>query len=109
VALGVVAFYYAQVERSQRLLLTALALILGGAVGNLTDRVLEGSVTDFIDAYIGSYHWHTFNIADSAITIGVIMIFWDSFRGEPETDGGSEATEDVSDPSGDLDEDPVVG
>lgn len=100
-ALGIVAFYYARVDRAHRLLLTALALILGGAIGNLTDRVLTGSVTDFIDAYIGSYHWHTFNVADSAITIGVTLILWDSFR------PGSEQhiavpEEDDARPSGDA-------
>ncbi|MCP4204918.1 MAG: signal peptidase II [bacterium] len=79
-ALGVVAFYYVRIDSSQRLLLVALTLIVGGAVGNLTDRLLSGSVTDFIDAYFQSYHWHTFNVADSAITIGVMLILWDSFR-----------------------------
>ena len=88
-ALGVVAFYYARVDSAQRLLLTALALILGGAVGNLTDRVLAGSVTDFIDAYLGSYHWHTFNVADSAITIGVGLILWDSFRSGSDREGAA--------------------
>lgn len=82
-ALAVVGYYYAQVEATQRLLLAALALIVGGAVGNLTDRILSGSVTDFIDAYFRSYHWHTFNVADSAITIGVGFILWDSFRAPP--------------------------
>lgn len=80
VALSVVAFYYSRIDSTQRLVLMALALIVGGAVGNLTDRVLSGSVTDFIDAYFKSYHWHTFNVADSAITIGVLLILWDSFR-----------------------------
>lgn len=79
-ALGVVAFYYSRIDPGQRLVLVALTLIAGGAVGNLTDRVLSGSVTDFIDAYFRSYHWHTFNVADSAITIGVLLILWDSFR-----------------------------
>lgn len=88
-ALGVIALYYARVDGAQRLLLTALALILGGAVGNLTDRVLAGSVTDFIDAYVGSYHWHTFNVADSAITIGVGLILWDSFRSGSDKEGAA--------------------
>jgi signal peptidase II len=47
-----------------------LALILGGAVGNVLDRLMRHSVTDFIDFYIGRYHWYTFNIADSAIVVG---------------------------------------
>ena len=47
-----------------------LALILGGATGNVLDRLTRHSVTDFIDFYIGSYHWYTFNVADSAIVVG---------------------------------------
>lgn len=52
----------------------ALALVMGGAVGNLWDRVLRGSVTDFIDVYYRDWHWATFNIADSAITAGAILL-----------------------------------
>ena len=56
------------------------ALVGVGAVGNLVDRIGSGAVTDFIDAYVGSYHWHTFNIADSAITIGIVLMALDIFR-----------------------------
>ncbi|MBI4458578.1 MAG: signal peptidase II [Acidobacteria bacterium] len=56
---------------------TALALILGGASGNLVDRITRGSVVDFLDFYIGSYHWHAFNIADSAIVIGAGFLLLD--------------------------------
>lgn len=52
----------------------ALALVIGGAVGNLWDRILRGSVTDFIDVYYGDWHWATFNVADSAITCGAILL-----------------------------------
>lgn len=92
-ALAVVGVYYARIEENQRLLLASLSLILGGAVGNLTDRVLSGSVTDFIDAYYKSYHWHTFNVADSAITIAVGLILWDSFRPRPPEEEGEEGEE----------------
>jgi signal peptidase II len=51
-----------------------LALILGGAVGNLWDRLLTGHVVDFLDFYLGSYHWPAFNIADSAIVIGALLL-----------------------------------
>ncbi len=51
-----------------------LALILGGAVGNLWDRLLTGRVVDFFDFYLGSYHWPAFNIADSAIVIGALLL-----------------------------------
>lgn len=52
----------------------ALALVMGGAVGNLWDRILRGAVTDFIDFYYGDWHWATFNVADSAITCGAILL-----------------------------------
>ncbi len=51
-----------------------LALILGGAVGNLWDRLLNGHVVDFLDFYVGSYHWPAFNVADSAIVIGAMLL-----------------------------------
>jgi signal peptidase II len=56
-----------------------LSLILGGAVGNLIDRILYGQVVDFIDFFIGSYHWPAFNVADSALTVGIIIILMTSF------------------------------
>jgi signal peptidase II len=62
----------------------SLALILGGAVGNVIDRVLHGYVIDFIDVYYGSYHWPAFNIADSAICVGAVMLIIDSFKKKPE-------------------------
>lgn len=51
-----------------------LSLILGGAIGNLWDRLLTGNVVDFLDFYLGSYHWPAFNIADSAIVIGALLL-----------------------------------
>jgi signal peptidase II len=57
-----------------------LALILGGAAGNVLDRVMRHSVTDFIDFYIGSHHWYTFNLADSAIVIGAALVVLELFR-----------------------------
>ena len=52
----------------------ALALVMGGAAGNLWDRVMRGTVTDFIDFYRGEWHWATFNIADSAISAGAVVL-----------------------------------
>jgi signal peptidase II len=52
----------------------ALSLILGGALGNLWDRLADGKVTDFIDFYIGSHHWPPFNLADSGIMIGAVLL-----------------------------------
>jgi signal peptidase II len=57
----------------------ALGLIIGGAVGNIIDRIRLGAVADFIDFYIGRYHWPAFNVADSAVVLGVFLIFIDSF------------------------------
>lgn len=100
VALVVVGIYYFRVEIEETFVLSALSLILGGAVGNLIDRVLNGSVTDFIDAYYKSYHWHTFNVADSAITIGVILILLDSFRHrESPTDSATDSATNSDKPA----------
>lgn len=63
-----------------RLAQCGLALILGGATGNVLDRVMRRSVTDFIDFYIGSHHWYTFNVADSAIVVGAGLVILELFR-----------------------------
>ncbi len=60
-----------------RLARFGLALILGGAAGNVTDRILRGSVVDFADFYIGTHHWPAFNVADSAITIGACLVIYE--------------------------------
>jgi signal peptidase II len=67
--------YYLQKHATDRLLKTALALVLGGALGNFIDRLLRGEVVDFVDVYIGSYDFPIFNVADSALVIGVGLIF----------------------------------
>ncbi len=56
---------------------TALSMILGGALGNLWDRMISGHVVDFLDFYVGSYHWPSFNVADSAIVLGAILLVAD--------------------------------
>ena len=78
VALGLVLLYFWKTPAANRWVLVSLSLILGGAVGNLLDRALSGSVTDFIEVYVGSYHWPTFNAADSAISIGIVMMVIDA-------------------------------
>ena len=83
-ALAVVLVYFWRTPAEDRLLLVALSLVLGGAVGNLADRIAGGAVTDFIDVYVGTYHWHTFNVADSAITIGLGLMAWDALRSRGE-------------------------
>jgi len=65
---------------TNRLLCTALALVLGGAGGNLWDRVTLGHVVDFVQLHAAGYYWPAFNVADSAITVGVALIVWDGIR-----------------------------
>jgi len=67
----------------------ALVLILGGAAGNVIDRVVYGHVIDFIDVFYGSWHWPTFNVADSAISIGAFLLLLDVFRGSHEKTTGT--------------------
>ena len=69
-----VTVFLRRVERGDWWNLTALSLILGGAVGNLVDRIRYGEVVDFIDVYIGWYHWPVFNVADSGITVGMVIL-----------------------------------
>jgi signal peptidase II len=68
---------------------TALALISGGAVGNLVDRLRDGSVTDFLRFYVGTHEWPSFNVADSAITCGVALLAWDLFHHPDPGESGS--------------------
>jgi len=63
-----------------RILRVGLALILGGAVGNLYDRAIPGTVTDFLELYLGNFRWPAFNVADSAITIGAVLVLLDMIR-----------------------------
>ena len=72
-----VGFYAASLARHQLIARIGLALIIGGAAGNLTDRVLTGSVVDFVDVYWRTYHFWVFNVADSAISVGVTMMILD--------------------------------
>ena len=67
-------------HREDRLFCWGLILILGGAVGNLTDRLRLGHVVDFLDFHLGGWHFWAFNVADSAITIGAVLLILDSFR-----------------------------
>jgi signal peptidase II len=76
-ALIAVGLYSASLGQHQRLARVGLALIIGGAAGNLIDRVLVGSVVDFVDVYWGTWHFWAFNVADSAITIGVTIMILD--------------------------------
>jgi len=73
-ALGFVVFYFLKTPASERLMKFSLTLILAGALGNLTDRVLRGQVVDFLDFYISRHHWPFFNVADSCISVGACLL-----------------------------------
>lgn len=81
----VVVVYALRSPITDRLLQTGLHLILGGAIGNLLDRFRFGYVVDFLDVYVGTKHWPAFNVADSAICIGIALLFLD-MRKKPETE-----------------------
>lgn len=72
-AMGLIVYFYRSTPRTHPYLASALAMIFGGAVGNLVDRLRFGEVVDFLDVYLSSYHWPAFNVADSAITIGITI------------------------------------
>ena len=76
-ALIAVGWYSASLARQQLAARIGLALIIGGAAGNLLDRLVAGSVVDFVDVYWRTYHFWAFNVADSAITIGVALMILD--------------------------------
>ena len=69
-------FLYLLIKTQDQFFRFSLILVLSGAVGNFIDRVLHGFVVDFIDIYLGSYHWPAFNLADSSITLGFILIMF---------------------------------
>jgi signal peptidase II len=79
-AVGLVTVMLWNASRLDRLSLCGLVLILGGAAGNVYDRIVAGQVTDFLDFYIGHYHWYTFNLGDSAIVIGSGLLLIHLFR-----------------------------
>jgi len=80
VAAGAVVWALVAYGRSSRVLTAGLGLLLGGAMGNLWDRLVHGSVRDFIDLYVGRFHWPTFNLADMAICAGAALIVIHAFR-----------------------------
>lgn len=73
-AVFLLVFWAARLKPGEQRILPGLSFILGGALGNLVDRVRLGEVIDFLDVYVGSFHWPAFNVADSAITLGTIWV-----------------------------------
>ena len=89
VAIGVfVAVWLRRAVRSGgRWLPAGLSLVLGGAIGNVWDRIARGAVVDFIDVYYGRFHWPAFNVADAAITVGAALVILAAFRAAAPDDG----------------------
>ena len=77
VVIGVLAWLLVVGNSGSRMTAAGLALLLGGATGNVTDRILHGAVTDFFEVWFGTYHYPAFNVADSAIAIGAVLIVLD--------------------------------
>jgi len=75
IAIMITLMMLAWLKKADNMLLaTALSLVVGGAIGNVIDRIRLGAVVDFLDFYLGSYHWPAFNVADSAICVGVFLL-----------------------------------
>ena len=81
--------------KGQALLAAGLSLILGGALGNVIDRVLFGYVIDFIRVHYGEHYFPAFNVADSAITVGVALLIWDSLRPGARAAAGAPARQET--------------
>jgi signal peptidase II len=82
VAIGAIIFLFLKVKENERTLAFSFSLILSGAVGNLIDRLRYGEVVDFLDFYLSGYHWPAFNVADSAICIGIGLMVLELLKGD---------------------------
>jgi signal peptidase II len=83
----VILVWLSRLRVEERAPAIGLALVLGGALGNVWDRLQHGHVIDFIDVYYRDWHWPAFNVADSAITIGVVFLIYDALIGHRRTQG----------------------
>ena len=79
VALTLLVFFFLQAPKDDVCALIAISLLFGGAIGNLLDRLRLGEVVDFLDFYVDQFHWPAFNVADSAITIGISLLMFNLF------------------------------
>ena len=82
IAMMCILWYISRVRDDQKLAIVSLSLVFSGALGNLIDRIRLGEVIDFLDVFWRNYHWPAFNVADSAITIGVTLLFIEMWREE---------------------------
>ncbi|PCI18499.1 MAG: signal peptidase II [Piscirickettsiaceae bacterium] len=85
IATTVLVIWLKRLKAEERWMAVTISIVLGGAIGNLYDRISYGYVIDFIDVYYGTYHWPVFNIADSAISVGVVMMLLDAFSDKKST------------------------
>lgn len=79
-AVVLLVWFLRSVPGERRVLVAACGAVAGGAIGNMIDRILLGEVIDFVDLAVGAYHWPAFNVADSAITLGVAVLCLDALR-----------------------------
>jgi len=82
IAMVIILYYFLKVEPACRPELVAMSFIIGGALGNNVDRIIQGFVVDFLEFNIGRYHWPIFNVADSFVTIGVFLLIFSLWRGK---------------------------
>lgn len=93
VALGIVVFLLSWLRKADRpFLAVSIGMVIGGALGNVVDRLRFGAVTDFLDFHVLGYHWPAFNVADTGISVGVALIVIDSLFGDQDTDGETNRT-----------------
>ena len=91
---AVILWWLKQSDKQQKLLPVAFCFILGGALGNVYDRLIHGFVIDFLDFYVGDWSWPAFNIADSAIFIGAALLIWDMLTSKQDENSQSEENAD---------------
>ena len=87
----VIIIWLKRLPANEKLQACGLALVLGGALGNVLDRVMHGYVVDFLDFYYGDYHWPAFNVADMAIVGGAALLIWHSLFCQPKENKASKA------------------
>ena len=80
IAIIVITYLIKKHSQNAKLFCLGLALVLGGAIGNLYDRITLGYVVDFLNFHLNHHYWPAFNVADSAICVGVALLLWDSFK-----------------------------
>ena len=88
---SVILWWLKQTPKQQKLLPVAFSFILGGALGNVYDRIVHGYVIDFLDFYVNDWHWPAFNLADSAIFIGAALLIWDMLTSKEDNTSTSSA------------------